>query len=174
MGNRIGRVVFGLILGIAALVVIYLVLPGNVKHPLQEWFQKTFQSKTYAVAEKYQKTLVPDHDITFGDMMANVGSGSSWVVDVIDEDESTGSYEVHAYTYKIDLRLEQENGQDNLRNLTQVGVEIQFDVSKKSDGSYVTSRYLVKVDDQTQDDFYKKQILDSLVGQAKSAKSDGK
>ena len=166
MSNRIGRVVFGLIIGIAALIGIYFVLPGNIKHPLQEWFQKTFQSSTYAVAEKIQQAKVPDHDITFGTLFENVGSSSSWVVDVIEEDENTGSYEVHAYTYKIDMRLDQENGQDNLRNLTQVAVEIQFDVTKKADGNYVTTRYLVKIDDQTQDDFYRKQVLDNLVGQA--------
>ena len=155
------------VIGQGGMSTVYLAMNERANKP---WAIKEVRKDAVANYQTVRQSLITETDLLKELSHPFLPS----IVDVIDEDESTGSYEVHAYTYKIDLRLEQENGQDNLRNLTQVGVEIQFDVSKKSDGSYVTSRYLVKVDDQTQDDFYKKQILDSLVGQAKSAKSDGK
>ena len=169
MGNRIGRIVLGLIIAIAALVVIYLVLPGGVKHPMQEWFQKTFQSDTYAIAEKYQQTKVPNTDMTFGTMIANCSNGShAWVVDVLSEadDKSFGDYEVHAYVTKVDLSMDQENGQENLKSYSQVSVEILFAVRKNSDGSFVTTSYSVLVEDEALDNFYRSQALMSMVGDA--------
>ena len=54
MGNRIMRIIFGIIIGIAALVVIYIVLPGSMKYPMQEWFQSTFQSSKHELVETYK------------------------------------------------------------------------------------------------------------------------
>ncbi len=172
MGNRIGRIVLGIIIAIAALIGIYIILPGSVKHPLQEWFQKTFQSDTYAIAEKYQQTKVPTTDVTFGAMIENCGDGShAWVVDVLNEaeDKSSGDYEVHAYATKVDLSMEQENGQDNLKSFSQCNVEILLNVRKNSDGKFVTSSYSVIIDDQPQNDFYKLEALKSMAANAQSA-----
>jgi len=177
MGNRVVRIVLGIIIVIAALVGIYLILPGNLKYPLQEWFQKTFQKDTYAVSEYYMKTKVPNHDITFGDMIANCSNGSSaWVCEVLteSEDKSTGKYTVHAYAYKVDVAMEHENGQENLQSYSQAEVEVRFDVEKKSDGKFVTRSYNVYVDEQFMNDFYKPQALSSLCGKAKAGAANKK
>ena len=173
MGNRVVRIVLGIVIGIAALVGIYLILPGNLKNPLLEFFQKTFQKDTYAVSEYYMKQQVPKQDITFGDMIANCGDGSAWVTDVLQESEdgSTGQYEVHAYAYKVDVAMDQENGQENLKNYTQATVEVRFQVKKvveEGQSKYVTTGYNVYVEEDFMDDFYKTQSLASMAGKAKA------
>lgn len=171
MGNRIIRIILGIVIGIAALVGIYLVLPGNLKNPLIEFFQKTFQSKTYEVTQYYKDQKVPNLDMTFGDMVENAGDGSAWVTDVLSESEdgSTGQYEVHAYVYKVDIAMEQENGQENLMNYTQATVELRFGVKKQADGSYFTSTFAIFVDESPMNDFYKEQALLSLKNKAGNA-----
>ena len=77
MGNRIMRIIFGIIIGIAALVVIYIVLPGSMKYPMQEWFQSTFQSSKHELAETYKKAKVPGYNCTFGTMMEKAGDGKT-------------------------------------------------------------------------------------------------
>lgn len=173
MGNRVIRIVLGIVIALAALVGIYLVLPGNMKNPLIEFFQKTFQKNTYAVSEYYMKQQVPKQDITFGDMIANCGDGSAWVTDVLQESEdgSTGQYEVHAWAYKVDVGMDQENGQENLKNYTQATVEVRFNVKKiveEGQSKYVTTSYNVYVEEDFMDDFYKPQALASMAGKARA------
>ena len=171
MGNRIGRVVLGLIIGIAAIIGIYIILPGSVKNPMKEWFQKTFQSDTYAVAEKYQNSKIPNTDVTFGHAIESCGDGShAWFVDVIDEseDKKSGNYEVHSFATKVDIAMEQENGQDNLKSFSQATIEIVFNVRKNSDGTFVTTSYTVMLDDQPQNEFYRMQALQSIAANAAS------
>ena len=177
MGNRLFRIILGIIIGIAALIGTYFALPGSVKYPMEEFFQKTFQEGKYAVAEYYQKQKVPKHDMTFGDMIANCGKGSSaWVVETLDEadDKSTGHYFVHAYAYKVDISMEHENGQENMISYSQAAIEISFKVEKKKDGSFVTTTYSVYIDDQNQTDFYRTQALNSMVAKANGAVNDAK
>ena len=173
MGNRIIRIVLGIILGIGALVGIFFILPGNLKNPIIEFFQKTFQKGTYAVSEYYMQQPVPKQDITFGDMIANCGDGSAWVTTVLreSEDGTTGDYEVHAYAYKVDIAMEQENGQENLKNYTQTTVDIFFNVTKTFDGKeskYVTTSYMIYLEEELMNDFYKPQCLASMTRNAHS------
>ena len=163
MGNRIMRIIFGIIIAIAALVVVYLVLPGSMKYPLQEWFQSTFQSSKHELAETYKKAKVPGYNCTFGTMMEKAGDGNAWVVETIDEsdDGQSGTYEVFAYAMKVDLKLEPENGQDNQMHYSQVMVEINFKVEKKA-GKTVTTSYIIRIDDVAQNDHYKNEILKNL------------
>ena len=171
MGNRIVRIILGIVIGIGALVAIYFfALPGSVKHPIEEFIQKTFSKDTYAVAEYYQKQEVPRREINFGDMIANCGGGSSaWVVENLQEsdDKKNGQYTVHAYAYKVDVSMEHENGQENAYSFTQCEVEIRFEV-KKQDGEYITTSYAVYLNEEFMNDFYKDQALDSLAGKAKA------
>ena len=171
MGNRLVRIILGIVIGIAALVVIFLVLPGNAKNPMIEIWQKTFQKDTYAVAEYYQKQKVPKNDITFGEMIANCSNGSSaWVVETLAEsdDKTTGQYTVHAYVYKVDVSMEHENGQENALSFSQAAVEIRFDVKKTDKDTYVTTSYNVYIEEEYQNDFYKAQALSSMCGKARA------
>ena len=139
---------------------------------MQEWFQKTFQKETYAIAEKYQQSKVPGTDVTFGQMIENCSDGShAWVVEVLDEaeDKSSGNYEVHAYATKVDLSMAQENGQDNLKSFSQANVEIVLNVRKNSDGKFVTTSYTVLIDDQPQNEFYRTEALHSMAANASVA-----
>ncbi len=163
MGNRIMRIIFGIIIAIAALVVVYLVLPGSMKYPLQEWFQSTFQSSKHELAETYKKAKVPGYNCTFGTMMEKAGDGNAWVVETIDEsdDGQSGTYEVFAYAMDVDLKLEPENGQDNQMNYSKITLEINFKVEKKA-GKTVTTSYIIRIEDVAQDDHYKNEILRNL------------
>ena len=177
MGNRLFRIILGIVIGLGVLIGGFFVLPGSVKYPMEEFFQKTFQKEKYAVAEYYQKQKVPKHDMTFGDMIANCGKGSSaWVVETLDEaeDKSTGHYFVHAYAYKVDISMEHENGQENMLSYSQAAIEISFKVEKLKDGSFVTTTYSVYIDEQNQTDFYRAQALNSMVAKANGFINDNK
>ena len=171
MGNRLVRIILGIVIGIAALVGIFFVLPGNLKNPMIEFWQKTFQKDSYAVAEYYQKQKVPKNDITFGEMIANCSNGSSaWVVETLAEsdDKTTGQYTIHAYVYKVDISMEHENGQENALSFSQAAVEVRFDVKKTAKDTYVTTSYNVYIEEEYQNDFYKAQALASMCGKAKA------
>ncbi len=170
MGNRVFRIILGIVLAIAALVAIYIFLPGSAKNPMTEFFQKTFQKDTYAVAEYYQKQEVPKREIKFGEMMANCGGSSAWVVENLQESEdgTTGIYTVHAYAYKVDVSMEHENGQENALSYSQAEVEVRFEVEKKAKDTYITTSYSVFVNEDPMNDFYKEQALDNLAGKAKA------
>ncbi len=140
MGNRITRIILGIIIALAALVGIYFILPGSVKYPLQAWFQKTFQSERYSITDTYKNAKVPGYDVTFGDLVDKAGDGGAWVVEVQEEsdDGKSGKYYIHAYIKKVDVSMEHENGQENLITHSGADVEIRFDCTKKADGSVTT------------------------------------
>ncbi len=175
MGNRVARVVLGIILAIAVLVVVYMVLPGNIKHPLQEKIQSTFQKDKYEAVTYLKGVTVPNSDITFEEMVKKAGgSEGSWVIEVanVSDDGKSGDYEIHAYLYKVDISMAQENGQENRKSFTQAAVDIQFNMTRKvgSTPEYVVSTYNIFIDEVGQNNFYRAEALNSMVKSAKSAK----
>ena len=179
MGNRVARIIIGIVIAIAAVVGIYFILPGSIKHPLQEKFQSMFNSDQYETVTYLKSIKVPGHeDLTFGDMIEYAGKHGSWVIDFSDvgDDKKSGSYEIYAYVYDVDISMAQENGQDNRRNFSQASVEIQFNVTRKVGGTpeYVVSSYLMRIDEVGQNDFYKKEALNSLANNAIKNKNAAK
>ncbi|MBR3538129.1 MAG: hypothetical protein IKN79_03540 [Eubacterium sp.] len=175
MANTVIRIILGIVLGIAAIIGIYFILPGNIKHPLQEKLQSWLKADQYE-AVTYMKSLkVPDEDnMTFGDMIEYAGKHGSWIIEEADvgEDGKSGSYLISAFTYDVDLNMAQENGQENRKNITQTSVQISFTV-KRTVGQtpeYVISTYNVVVEDTVQNAFYKKEALRSLCSSARKNK----
>lgn len=173
MGNNVVRVVFGIIIGIVVLVVIWLVLPGNLKNPILEKFQSMFQKDKYEVVEYLKKQAVPGaDDVTFETLVDKAGGSGSWVIDVanVNDDGKSGTYEVHAYVYKVDISMAQENGQENRKSYTQCAVDIKFTVQRSvgADPEFVVKAYSVAIDDSFQNQFYRAEALKSMASKAKS------
>ena len=171
--NNIVKAVIGVILGIAALVVIFLVLPGNLKNPMVEWFQSTFQKDKYETVEYLKKQMVPGtDDITFEVLVDKAGGSGAWVIDTanVGDDGKTGRYEIHAFVYKVDISMAQENGQENRKSFTQATAEITFFVERKpgTDREFVVTQYNLAIDDVGQNDFYKAEALKSMAGKARN------
>jgi len=176
MANRIFRIILGIVLVIGAVVGIYFVLPGSIKHPLQEKLQSFLKSDQFEAITYLKGITVPNSDMNFGDMIENAGKHGSWIIEDSDvgEDGKSGPYEIHAYVYDVDLSLAQENGQDNRKNMSQAAVDICFNLRRTvgSDPEYVVSSYAIWVDEALQNDFYKKEVLGSLVAHARTNKSN--
>ena len=176
MGNRIVRVIIGIILGIAALVGVYFILPGTIKHPLQEKVQSWLKKDEYEVVTYIKGIKVPGSEMTFGDMIEYAGKHGSWVIEYSDvgEDKKSGSYEVHAYVYDVDLSMAHENGQDNNVNMSQAAIDISFFANRKvgQTPEIVVTSYGVTIDETSQNDFYKKQCLGNLVSKATGNKAN--
>ncbi len=176
MGNRVVRIILGIIIAVAAVVGIYFILPGSIKHPLQEKFQSMFNSDQYETVTYLKTIKVPGYeDITFGDMVEYAGKHGSWVIDYSDvgEDKKSGSYEIFAYIYDVDISMAQENGQDNRVNLSQASVEIRFNVKRTlgQTPEYVVSSYEIALDETNQNSFYKGEALRSLAKTASANKA---
>lgn len=171
--NNIVKVVLGVIFSIAAVVVIFLVLPGNLKNPMVEWFQSTFQKDKYETVDYLKKQIVPGtEDVTFELLVDKAGSSGAWVVDTanVGDDGKSGKYEIHAYVYKTDISMAQENGQENRKSFTQASVDITFYVDRKVGGEkeFVVTAYRLSIDDVGQNDFYKAEALRSMASKAKN------
>lgn len=175
MGNRIVRVIFGIILGIGALVGVYFALPGSIKHPLQEKIQGMFFSSQQQVADYYKNVKLPVEgleDMTFNQMLEGAGSSVAWVVSNAEEseDKTTGTYDLTAYAYDVDISMAQENGQENRKSFTKAAVEIFFSVVKKADGTYKTNSWGIRIDEELQNEFYRTESMRSMYSHAKAGK----
>ena len=175
MGNRVIRVVLGIVLGLAALVGVYFILPGSIKHPIQEKLQSWFMKDKFETIEYLKKQKVPETEHTFEEMLAGCGEHGSWYIDVanVGDDGKSGSYEVHAFVTKVDISMAQENGQENLKSYTQATVDIQFNVDRKvgAEQEYFVKSILVTVDDEPQNEWYSKRALRSMAKKSKSVDS---
>ncbi len=107
MANRIFRIILGIVLVIGAVVGIYFVLPGSIKHPLQEKLQSFLKSDQFEAITYLKGITVPNSDMNFGDMIENAGKHGSWIIEDSDvgEDGKSGPYEIHAYVYDVDLSI---------------------------------------------------------------------
>ena len=175
MGNRVIRVVLGIILAAAALVGVYFILPGSIKHPIQEKIQSWFMKDKYETVEYLKKQKVPGSEHTFEEMINGCGSSGSWYIDNanVDEDGKSGVYEIHAFVTKVDISMSQENGQDNLKSYSQATVDISFSVRRKvgAEKEFTVTSYLITIDDETQNQFYSAEALKSMAKKSKAVDS---
>jgi hypothetical protein len=175
MGNRVIRVVLGIILAAAALVGVYFILPGGIKHPIQEKIQSWFMKDKYETVEYLKKQKVPGTERTFEDTINGCGSNGSWYIDVanVGDDGKSGDYEVHAFVTKVDISMAQENGQENLKSYSQSTVDIQFNVRRKvgEEKEFTVLSYIVTIDEEPQNQFYSAEALKSMAKKAKAVDS---
>ena len=87
MGNKVVRVILGIVIVAAVLVGGYFILPGQVKWPLTSWFQMNFDSDAAMVIEKgklLKPTQLEDRDPDFkvdntlDELLRSNSTGSSW------------------------------------------------------------------------------------------------
>ena len=176
MGNRVVRVVLGLVLLIGAVIGIYFILPGSIKHPLQEKLQSWLKSDQYETVTYLKGIIVPgQEEMNFGDMVEYAGKHGSWVIEESDvgEDKKSGTYQIEAYIYDVDISMAQENGQENRKSFSQASVDIGFTVKRTAgaDPEYVVTSYRVAIDDSGQNNFYRAEALRSLCTSAKNGKA---
>jgi len=175
MGNRVIRVVLGIVLGLAALVGVYFILPGGIKHPIQEKLQSWFMKDKFETVEYLKKQKVPGSEHTFEEMIYGCGDHGSWYIDVsnVGDDGKSGDYEIHAYVTKVDVSMAQENGQENLKSYSQATVDIQFNVTRKvgAEKEYTVKSYMVTIDEEPLNQFYTAEALKSMAKKSKSPDS---
>ena len=172
MGNRVIRIVLGIVLGLAALVGVYFILPGGIKHPIQEKIQSWFMKDKYEAVEYLKKQKVPNTEHTFEEMINGCGSSGSWYIEVanVGDDGKSGDYEIHAFVTKVDISVAQENGQENLKSYSQATVDIQFNLRRKvgEEKEFTVASYIVTIDDEPQNQFYSAEALRSMAKKSKA------
>ena len=61
MGNKIARVVIGILIACAVIVGVYFILPGSVKNPITAWLQNTTDDNYIVIVTALQNSKVPKH-----------------------------------------------------------------------------------------------------------------
>ena len=110
----------------------------------------------------YKDAKVPRSDISFQTLMNQCGSNVEWSVETLKKDVQ---YEIYAYADGINVSVETENGQGEIKEYRNASIVIRFSAKWMAD-SWLTTMYMVKMDGEYLNDFYKSSVLRELVIQA--------
>ena len=132
MGNKIARIILGIVIIAAILAGVYVILPGRYKSPLTAWFQSNFNSNYNSVVGPIKDATVPKHkDKTFDSIMTAATTSPAWTIKEISVDDAgNGMYEVYADGYKCTVTFENENTSDSMVTHTNAHVQLVFRVNK--------------------------------------------
>lgn len=137
MANKIGRIVFGIIFLVVLVVVIYMVLPGSIKFPLQAKIQDSTDTNYATIVNTVKAATVPKNKkVTFEQMMSCT-DGPAWTIKKVSVDDAgNGMYDVYCDGYKTTVSWENETNDDSMVTHTEAHVRIIFHINKQ--GSEIT------------------------------------
>jgi len=132
MGNKVGRILIGIAIIAVAFFVIYKILPGRVKYPLQQAIQSKTDDNYATLVDTIKASTVPKNKkVTFGDMVAGMDDKSAWTIEKFSVDKAgNGSYIVYADAYDFTVSFENENNDDGMVTHTDAHVKLSFSVEK--------------------------------------------
>ena len=138
MGNKVARVLIGIVIAVAVIVGVYFILPGQMKNPLKSFLQSTFNSDYKQIIESMKEAKIKGHKtVTYDEMMREDTSNVAWTVEKLDVDEAgNGEYFVYLDGYKLELELDNPLVDDKNKSYNRVHCRYWFRVKK--DGSTLT------------------------------------
>lgn len=143
MGNKIARVVIGIVVACAVLVGVYFILPGSVKNPITAWLQNTTDDNYIVVVTALQNAKVPKHKkVSYQQMMESATENSAWTIEKVNvNDAGDGSYLVYADGYKCTVAMENEVA-DNMITQSNAHVRIVFSIEKQGSTIKINNKEL--------------------------------
>lgn len=178
MGNKIFRIIIGIIVVVAVFAVIWLVLPGQYKNPILATYQSKTNDNYDVVVGAVKNSLVQKNKKhTYDEMMLSATGNPSWTIEDMSVD-GNGSYIVYADGYKTTVSFENEENSDGMITFTNAHVRLTFNVTKEGDtvkiGKKVIEPDMQIAPDQidvatasynkTNDAVYFQAVLDALCG----------
>ncbi len=170
MGNKVVRVILGIVIVAAVLVGGYFILPGQVKWPLTSWFQMNFDSDAAMVIEKgklLKPTQLEDRDPDFkvdntlDELLRSNSTGSSWYAEVIDKE--TGKYVLHGHGYKVTVQYVKQNNDDTSMHYTNDHIEIYVNATiKNGEVVFEKASYGVNLKDTALDAYGRKRVMEEF------------
>ena len=138
MGNKVARVLIGIVIAVAVIVGVYFILPGPMKNPLKSFLQSTFNSNYKEIITTMQEAKIKGHKtLTYDEIMRDKASNVAWTVEKIDVDDAgNGEYYVYLDGYKLELELENPLIDDKNKSYNRVHCRYYFRVKK--DGTSLT------------------------------------
>ena len=132
MGNKIARIVLGIVIACALLFGIYVILPGQFKMPLTAYIQSSFNSNYDPIVNTLKDATVPKNkERTFDASMKAATKNSAWTIKpIVTDDAGNGSYEVYCDGYKCTVTFEKDNNSDSMMTHTNAHVRLVFRVTK--------------------------------------------
>ncbi|MCR4845205.1 MAG: hypothetical protein K5865_00505 [Eubacterium sp.] len=132
MGNKVARILFGIIIAVGILVGGYFILPGKVHYPIKQFIQSKTNDNYDKVIDPLKKSIIPKNkEITYGEAFEKLDS-SAWTIEESDvDDKGDGTYTIYADAYNITVSLEGEDSDDSLITKTNAHVRCEFNVTKQ-------------------------------------------
>ena len=133
MGNKIGRIVLGIIIIAGILVGGYYLLPGQVKNPITEKLQDMTDDNYAVVTGAVKAATIPKNKgVTFESAMLKKTEHPAWTIKKISVDDAgNGSYDVYADGYKCTVSMENETNDTGMVTFTNAHVQLVFHVTKQ-------------------------------------------
>ena len=132
MGNKVARILFGIIIAGGILVGGYFILPGKVHYPIKQFIQSKTNDNYEKIVEPLKKAKIPKNkEITYGEAFDKL-DGNAWTIEDSDvDDKGDGTYTIYADAYNITVSLEGEDSDDSLITKTNAHVRCEFNVTKQ-------------------------------------------
>ena len=132
MGNKVARILFGIIIAVGVLVGGYFILPGKVHYPIKQFIQSKTNDNYEKVIEPLKKAPIPKNKkATFGDSFEKKTDNTAWTIEDSEvDDKGNGSYTIFADGYNVTVSLEGDDT-DSLITHTNAHFRCTFVVEKQ-------------------------------------------
>ena len=133
MGNKVARILLGIVIIVGILVGAYFILPGSVHYPIKAFIQEKTNDNYSKVIDPLKAANVPKNkEFTFGDAFESNTEHAAWTIEESDVDDAgNGSYIIFADGYNLTVELESEENSDSLITRTNAHFRCRFDVTKE-------------------------------------------
>ena len=146
MGNKVARILLGIVIIIGVIVGGYFILPGSVHYPIKQFIQSKTNDNYDKVIEPLKNASIPKNKgITFGEAFENNTDHSAWTIEESDVDEKgNGTYTIYADGYNITVGLEDMEQEDSIKTHTNAHFRCEFSVTKEGSTIKVGNKEIVE------------------------------
>jgi len=180
MGNKIARIILGIVIAVAVIAGIYFVLPGQYKNPITQTIQMKTNKNYSEIVDVLKKSTIPKNkEKEFGSVFETAVGNPAWTIKEISVDDAgDGAYDVYADGYKTTITFENDTADDSMVTHTNAHVRLIFHITKKGKEISIGDKVIeagtvaypasIEVDEATYNESdsgnYYQKTLDCLVG----------
>lgn len=180
MGNKVARILLGIIIACGILVGGYYILPAKFQNPITQFIQKQTNDNYDVLVNACKNGEIPKNKkVTFGEAFDERTESVTWLIEEFSVDEKgNGEYYVYGQGFNFTVALESNDNDDSLKTATNASYKVSFDVIKDGNTIKINNKEVkegkpiyptsIEVDQdvysQTGADDYYQQCLNALAG----------